>query len=128
MSDIACRPLPLVVARVVFFSEKRGGRKSIPCLSSCWYMPHIVVESSVGERREPAAGDDPVTEEYLGVRFVRGPQDIRTDSPIECELELMYHPSVNYAAVVEGAEFSIREGAKVVGVGIVIRRFDGSSK
>jgi translation elongation factor EF-Tu-like GTPase len=40
----------------------------------------------------------------------------------------MYHPSVNYAAVVEGAEFSIREGAKVVGVGIVIRRFDGSSK
>jgi hypothetical protein len=128
MSNIASRSLPFVVASVVFFSHERGGRKRMPCLGSCQYMPHIVVKCPAGEGQEAAVGDNDGTEEYLGVRFVRGPQDVCRDSQIECELELMYYPGVNYAAVVTGAEFSIREGAKVVGVGIVIRRFDGSSR
>jgi hypothetical protein len=37
-------------------------------------------------------------------------------------MELMYFSRVDYNAVREGATFTVREGAKVIGFGVVTKR------
>ena len=68
-------------------------------------MPHLVVEGS---------------SEYLGVRFVGGPQPV-FDVPAVFELFLMY-PEVDYSPLVPGAAFTVREGGRVVAKGRVLER------
>ena len=84
---------------VTFFSEKR---KTLPCLSSETYCPHFVVE-----------GDG----EYLGVRFVDGPE-LCFDRMAEALVLPMYE-GVSYSKLKIGTRFSIMEGGNRVGEGTV---------
>jgi hypothetical protein len=70
------------------------------------YRPHLRVIGGSGE--------------MLGVAFMDGP-----DNPIPpggktfATIKSLYEPDVSYRELVEGAEFEILEGAKVVGNGRV---------
>lgn len=73
-------------------------------------MPHVVVRA----------------ENYIGVRFVEGPPALEAGKPARVTLELMYEPEVDYAHLVPGATFSVREGGKTVGTGTVVGRSSGA--
>jgi translation elongation factor EF-Tu-like GTPase len=116
---------PRVTVDVVFLEQQEGGRQLPPDVGqSGLYRPHIVLQHrSVrgvisNERNVP-------TEGYLGVAFVEGPTSVRIGETVRCTLELCYFPNVPYAQVGAGATFTIREGASVVGHGVVIERTDG---
>ena len=72
-----------------------------------WYMPHFRVGPSG---------------EYLGVAFVDGPAALAPGEEGDCEVVLMYE-GVDYTPLVEGAEFDVLEGRKVVARGSVLRRW-----
>lgn len=42
-------------------------------------------------------------------------------------MELMYHPRVDYSEVASGAEFTVREGGKIVAHGMIKSREDNPS-
>jgi len=67
-------------------------------------MPHLVAEG----------------EEYLGVRFIAGPTGL-VGRGGRYTLELLYYGEVDYSALRIGTRFTVREGAKVVGEGVVVR-------
>ncbi len=99
-----------VKAELTFLPKSEGGR-SYPPLPP-WsvngyggYMPHLVVEGGT---------------EYLGVRFVDGPQPVFGE-PAVFELVLMY-PGVDYSPLVPGAVVTVREGGSVVARGRVLQR------
>jgi len=100
---------PSILAEVTFLPTSQGGRQILPPLQPWgvggWYMPHVVVDGA---------------SEYLGVRFVDGPKP-EFEMPSEYRLVLMYHPNVDYSALVLGVRFTIREGNKVVATGRVQR-------
>jgi translation elongation factor EF-Tu-like GTPase len=84
-------------------------------------MPHLVIQSA--DVRAPNVIDGNVTvDDYLGVRFLSAPSELMPDEPLDCEMELMYHPTVDYDAVQTGATFTLREGGKVIGFGVVTAR------
>jgi hypothetical protein len=60
--------------------------------------------------------------EYLGVRFADGSSPL-FGVPGEYRLVLMYHPDVDYSGLFPGVRFAVREGAKVVATGRVLRGF-----
>lgn len=101
---------PLVSTEVTFLSQSDGGRRSVPPLPWGSYMPHAVV---VG------------TSEYLGVRFVDGPQP-RVSVPDIFVLSLMHHPRVDYSALIPGAQFTLREGGTIVATGRVVSWHDST--
>lgn len=69
------------------------------------YCPHVVVEGS---------------EELLDVRVVNCPDSVHPGDEKLLELELMYHPRLDYRALESGARFSLVEGPKVIGIGVVL--------
>lgn len=69
------------------------------------YSPHVVVEG---------------TDELLGVRVVRCRSLVEPGEEKVLELELMYHPRLDYRGLEPGARFSLVEGAKVIGTGVVL--------
>jgi hypothetical protein len=107
------RDSPSILAEVTFVPTSESGRHTLPQLQPWgeggWYMPHAVVDGET---------------EYLGVRFVDGPQPLFGVAG-EYRLVLMYHPDVDYSALVPGASFTIREGEKVVATGRVLRVLSG---
>lgn len=117
---------PVIRAAVTFLSREEGGRAVVPDLSSRQYVPHLVVQPAHVRVAKVIQGNVCV-EDYLGVRFISGGQPLPGQST-ECELELMYHPQVNYEGLREGATFTIREGAKVVGFGRVTPSVGTQSK
>ncbi len=89
----------------------------------CTYMPHVVVEPpDVRIVAKDSRGYG--TDDYLGVRFVAGPIEVRPNQQVSCSLKLMYFPHVNYDSLQVGATFTIREGGKVVGFGVVTKRIE----
>lgn len=99
-----------VIAELTFLPKEEGGRSSLPLLP--WtakgyggYMPHLVVENGT---------------EYLGVRFVGGPQPV-FGVPAVYDLVLMY-PGVDYSPLVPGVIVTVREGGRVVARGQVLER------
>jgi hypothetical protein len=101
MAEVSC-----IRVEVVFLPTAAGGRRSLPSPGSGQYMPHLVADGGT---------------EYLGVRFVAGPQPefgVRS----EFVVALAYHPRVDYAALAPGATFTVREGPRVVGSGRVLGR------
>jgi hypothetical protein len=99
-----------VMAELTFLPRSQGGRDSPPVLP--WsvpgfggYMPHLVVKGGT---------------EYLGVRFVGGPQPVFAE-PAVFELVLM-HPGVDYSPLVPGVAITVREGGQVVACGHVLER------
>jgi hypothetical protein len=98
---------PCILAEVLFLSEAEGGRRSPPQPpwgEGRWYMPHAVVEGMA---------------EYLGVRFVDGPQ-VAAGEPGRFVLALMYHPRVDYSDLRPGVSFALSEGGRVVARGQVL--------
>lgn len=93
----------------------------MPDLSSGQYMPHIVVQSP-DVRAPKVINGNVIVDDYLGIRFLSGPAQIVRDQASDCEFELMYHPNVSYDSVYEGATFTVREGGKVIGFGVVTHR------
>ncbi len=61
-------------------------------------------------------------EEYLGVMFTAWPDGYVNGASSEFQMELWYHPRVDYAKAIPGATFTIREGGRIVGHGVINSR------
>ncbi|OGV78630.1 MAG: hypothetical protein A3K19_31910 [Lentisphaerae bacterium RIFOXYB12_FULL_65_16] len=106
----------LIVADVVFVPPEMGGRSQPPqSLGSQHYRPHLHPEalSPDGWHPEAVTGDST----YLGVCFVDGPEEVEHSELYRVELQLLY--GVDYSPLVKGCTFTIREGARAVGFGVV---------
>ena len=123
-SQLSCQtlgrsmPLPVIDAEVTFIPASEGGR-SCSALDSPLYRPHLVV----GDPRCRTARVDHSgcsTEAYLGVQFTGNGSEMRVGFEHKVRLRLVYHPRVDYSALVSGCKFTIREGCRVVGSGRVL--------
>jgi hypothetical protein len=86
--------------------------------SSGQYRPHLVVQARTVRRAQLGQGDVP-EEDYLGVEFVQGLGAIQFGAESRYTIRLLF-PLVDYSALRSGATFTIREGHRVVGHGIVL--------
>ena len=86
------------------------------------YRPHVLVEDPA--QRATIGANGKGSEEYLGVQFQPASLHLLPGCSAKVWMDLIYHPSVDYARLVPGATFTIREGAKVVGFGKVLQRKD----
>ena len=105
MSDLkrwAKEMKPVLRVRIKMKPESDGGRHG-PFNEG--YYPHFV-----------AAGKS----EWLGVRAVRCPDFIYPGEEKEVDFELMYFPEVDYRDLSATSSFSIYEGYKNIGEGIVL--------
>ncbi len=90
----------------------RGGRQQP--LNLCndnpgQYRPHFRVIGGSGE--------------LLGVAFMDGPDDpVLPGEQTFATVQFLYAPAVSYGELLEGAQFEILEGPKVVGQGRITRR------
>lgn len=112
-------------------SEQDGGRIN-PLSSGAFggtYRPHIVI-GDPNQRKailiEKDGHPNYIDEKYQGVAFWSGPdsENIPVGSTFNAELDLMYYPDNQYIDVISGATFTLREGAKVVGFGKVLDRWE----
>ena len=83
-----------------FDSQKRS---VFPDLNGAAYRPHLVVKG---------------TKDYLGIEFVSADVD-EFDTPGRAEIVTLYSLAL-YENLNEGAEFTIREGPKIVGTGKIL--------
>ena len=96
-----------IFVKLTFLSKSEGGRDYPPyppwstpeCIGD---MPHLVVEGC---------------KEYLGVRFIDGPQPI-CGEPAMYEVEPMY-TGVDYSMLTPGVAITVREGGRIVAYGRV---------
>lgn len=111
--------VPLIEASVTLLPALAGPR----ILADRQYRPHIVIGPTT-QRVAVVAQGNRLTESYLGVTFWSGADKIEPGQTVVVKLALMYHSDSgeHYAAVLPGAEFTLREGGKVVGYGKVLRR------
>lgn len=58
-------------------------------------------------------------ENYLGVEFTGRGEVLTAGEVHRVRLALMYHPEVDYCELRTGATFTIREGGRVVGYGVI---------
>jgi hypothetical protein len=90
----------------------RGGRQEP--LNLCndnpgQYRPHFRVIGGSGE--------------LLGVAFMDGPDDpVQPGEQTFATVQFLYAPAVSYGELIEGAQFEILEGPKIVGLGRITRR------
>lgn len=91
----------LVDARIRLFVPEQGGWRSPVDASSGLYAPHL----RIGPNGE-----------YLGVRLVQGPAELRPSDSAEVTFELMYD-SIEYSTLRVGNHFEILEGLHAVGEG-----------
>jgi hypothetical protein len=109
--------VPVVQARVTLLPELSHGRR---LLTTGQYRPHIVIGPQ--SQRAAICEGNVLTEKYLGVMFVGGPQAIDPGESSEVSLALVYFPEEPYDEVTPGATFTIREGSLIVGHGVVLSR------
>ena len=104
-------------------SQADGGRScGINIDKNARYMPHLVVDDS-SNRIAKTDANGVSTEHYMGVLFE--PAQSLTDPSTgsgHYPLRLMYHPNVDYNSLLAGTTFTVREGGRIVGHGIVIQR------
>ena len=95
-------------------STDQGGRPAALYLSTDHaraFRPHLRASRGKGE--------------LLGVEFVDGPDDpVEPGSGTFATVRFLYEPEVSYAALTNGAEFEIIEGARVIGHGRITRLGD----
>ncbi len=108
---------PKVKAKITVLTKEEGGRGAI--YDSLSYRPHIVI-GDTKVRKATLGPDGKGNENYLGICFLGEGKELVQDFPYEVEFALIYHPSVDYSAVEEGAEFTVREGSHVVAYGKVL--------
>ena len=109
-----------IEAYVTFLSPSEGGR-SQPAVDSKQYRPHIVI----GDPRMRSPVPDSAlwgAEDYLGVSFGGSGRTLQPGKLHHVRMIRLYEPKVNYDAVVPGATFTIREGGRIVGCGVVATR------
>ena len=116
-----------ISAEVVILSSDEGGRAT-PLLSVAYrgqYRPHIVLQSREirQAKNELRDGMRRIVDEYLGVAFWSGPDPIPISQPYTATLFLMYPEHPAYGPVVPCAEFTHREGPKIIGHGRVLKRW-----
>jgi hypothetical protein len=109
--------VPVVQARVTLLSELGHGRR---LLNTGQYRPHIVIGPQ--SQRVATRTGKTLTEKYLGVMFVGGPEGMSPGDSAEVSLALMYFPDDAYDEVQPGATFTLREGPLIVGFGVVLSR------
>lgn len=109
----------IVDARVTFLSKSDGGRHNMPDFNgNPSFRPDIVIQdSNIRTATYDAQGRG--NERYLGVEFVGGSESPEFGAMSECKLRLVNHPRVDYCEVQYGATFTIRDGARVIGFGII---------
>ena len=113
--------IPTITASVTFIPAGEGGRV-VPPRNSNLYRPHLVI-GDVSQRTPVLAKDGrTLLENYLGVCFTGNGEAFLPGESSEVTLQLSYHPEVSYDQLSEGATFTIREGGKIVGFGIVTSR------
>jgi hypothetical protein len=102
--------LPRVECSITFLSPEDGGRAFPPqYLSGNQYRPHLVIR----ERKE-----------YIGVAFQEVPAGPPAGKELSVVLTLMYFPNPMYGNLRPGTDFTVREGAQIVGHGTVRRWLD----
>jgi hypothetical protein len=116
---------------LIMLSDKKGGRIQ-PIDADAFggnYRPHIVI-GDPNQRNAVLIEKDGhkryIDEDYQGVAFWSGPEQIPVGSMIKVVLALMYYPEHEYKDVIPGATFTVREGSKIVGFGRVISRRGGT--
>lgn len=112
---------PRIVADIVMLNSSEGGRNhGIEIDAESRYMPHLAIDDRAN-RAARTDSNNQSTEHYMGVLFE---PPISRDDPAtgsgRYPLRLMYYPSVDYATLRTGATFTVREGGRIVGHGIVI--------
>ena len=109
--------VPVVEAKVTLLPELSRGRQG---LSSGKYRPHIVIGPE--SQRVAIRDGNRLTENYLGVMFVGGPDSMDPGDAANVKLALMYFPEYPYDEVQPGATFTVREGPLIVGYGVIQSR------
>ena len=116
--------LPRIECSVAFHSPAEGGRSSPPqYLSGDQYRPHLVI-GDPNQREAKVANGNWLIEEYIGVAFHEGPTAPEAGKELLVVLTLMYFPNPMYGKLSPGINFTVREGAKIVGYGTVRRWLD----
>ncbi len=112
--------VPEISCQVTFLSTDEGGRTQPVNLSGGTYRPHLVVGNP--DQRHAIYRDGNIgTEHYLGVQFKTTDIICEPGEPYVVDLQLMYYPRVDYSSLIVDAEFTIREGGRVVGFGRVMK-------
>ena len=112
---------PQIVADIVMLSPSEGGRKHGIEINPEWrYMPHLAVDDRANRKARTDASNQSL-EHYMGVLFERALSvvDPKTGSG-QYPLRLMYYPRVDYSTLRSGATFTVREGGRIVGHGVVV--------
>jgi len=60
-------------------------------------------------------------EEYLGVAFHSGPDEVKIGEELRVELALLFYPHPAYDTLKSGVTFTVREGHRIVAYGSVLR-------
>jgi hypothetical protein len=116
-----------ITTETVILSTEEGGR-TIPLPPAAYqggFRPHIVLQPRETRQAkiEMRDGRKQIVDEYLGVAFWSGPHPVPISQPFTLVMVLMYAPHSAYDRVVPDAEFTIREGAKIVAHGRVLKRW-----
>lgn len=109
--------VPVVEAKFTLLPELSRGRRG---LSSGKYRPHIVIGPE--SQRVAIREGNRVTEKYLGVMFVGGPDTMEPGEAADVKLALLYFPEYPYDEVQPGVTFTVREGPLIVGYGVIQSR------
>ena len=119
MIDIASQPT--IVVDVVMLSASEGGRNyPIQIETDTRYMPHLAIDDRDNRIARTDTNGQSI-EHYMGVLFetALSATEPSTGSG-RYPLRLMYHPNVDYATLKPGATFTVREGGRIVGHGVVV--------
>ncbi|MFI5091438.1 MAG: hypothetical protein ACHP7P_15465 [Terriglobales bacterium] len=94
-----------IACTITFDRDFEGGRAGrLPDLSGGQYRPHLLL---TGMATDP-----------LGIAFVAGPKTPISSMPCVAGAQFLYPDTVNYSAVVGGAQFALTEGSRQVGTGL----------
>jgi hypothetical protein len=108
---------PVVEARLTLLSELSHSRS---WLGTGQYRPHIVIGPQ--SQRVAIVDGNRLTENYLGVMCVAGPETMEPGDTADVKMALMYFPEQPYTEVQPGATFTMREGQLIVGHGVILSR------
>jgi hypothetical protein len=109
--------IPVTKAKFTLLRHLSHGRRS---LATGQYRPHIVIGPQ--SQREAIRDGNRLTENYLGVMFVGGPDMMEPGDTADVKMALMYFPDNPYTEVQPGATFTVRERPLVVGYGVILSR------
>jgi hypothetical protein len=114
---------PFIEAALTLLPTSEGGRRGPLDLSleGSYYRPHIVV-GDASQRQAIVGKGKIIVEEYLGVQFRPAQVILLPSESARVIMDLLYYPNVDYTRAVPNAEFTLREGGRIVGYGMILRR------